>query len=175
MFTSQVSFCVTELGQFSHHRTESACWTEIASGHMKSRQGLFIILCSRGVKATSPICSRSRFVRKGLCIMDTLSSSAQMRILILATGSRAMVGERARERRRPLGSNCFRRHPCCSWDATTFLQLWGDCPLFCMTPPMTCEGYMPPLGRGAQWCDLGQGMRPRSLPLREWQALLGLF
>lgn len=57
-----------------------------------------------------------------------------------------------------------------------FLQLWGDCPSFCMTPPWHVKGTLKQgSGEGEQWCDLGQGTRPRGLPLREWQAVLGLF
>ena len=59
---------------------------------MKSRQGVFVILRCHGVKAASPICSMSRFVREGSRRMDKLSYSAQVRIVILAPGSSPLVG-----------------------------------------------------------------------------------
>lgn len=145
---------------------------------MKSGQGIFIILRYHGVKAASPICSTSRLVRKALCIMDTLSCSAQMRILILATGSSAVTG---REWGREEGHSAPTTSECTlavSGKPPMFLQLQGDCPSFCMTPShdMWRVHLSKGLGRGGamMWPGSGneaQGPLPQRVTGCAWAVL----
>lgn len=53
----------------------------------------------------------NRFVSKDLCIMDKLSYSAQMRILILANGSSTLVGERVKAEKKATPLKSFRVDP----------------------------------------------------------------
>lgn len=115
---------------------------------MMGRQGIFVMLLYYGVKSKSHICGMNRFISKGLCIMDKLTYSAQMRIFILATSSSTFMGERVTVGKKatqlkPLHVDAPPHHTLfVGVTETCSLSICGDHPSSCMTPPRIQGGTL---------------------------------